>query len=144
MLMAQKLAEGKVMAVDVQQEMLDRLRVNALRRNIKNIVPVKGESKSPKLDPGTVDLAIMVDVYHEFEYPFEMLQEISRSLKPGGRVAFVEYRMEDPTVPIKLVHKMSEKQVRKEAEQPGLNLKFVETIDVLPRQHIVIFERQAD
>lgn len=141
-LMVDQLGEnGRVMAVDVQDEMLDRLKKRAAKRGIKNIVPVKGTQKSPNLKPASVDLAIMVDVYHEFEFPYEMLREIAKSLKPGGRVAFVEYRKEDPTVPIKLVHKMSEAQVRKEAEQPELGLKFKQTIGVLPRQHIVVFER---
>jgi len=133
--------KGRVLGVDVQDEMLNRLKKRAKARRITNVVPVKGTQKSPNLKPGTVDLAIMVDVYHEFEFPYEMLREIARALKPGGRVAFVEYRKEDPTVPIKLVHKMTEAQVRKEAEQPEFGLRYKETIGVLPRQHIVVFER---
>ena len=82
----------------------------------------------------------MVDVYHEFDYPYEMMQAICRSLKPGGRVVFVEYRGEDPTVPIKLVHKMTEQQVRKEAAVHALE--WVETIKTLPRQHIIIFRKK--
>lgn len=135
------LPDGKIMAVDVQDEMLQRLKQHCEAFEITNVVPVKGTPKSPGLKPGSVDLALMVDVYHEFEFPWEMLQEIAASLKPGGRVAFVEYRLEDPAVPIKLVHKMSEQQVRKEAGLPEHGLKFVETIQVLPRQHIVVFER---
>ena len=142
MLMAEQLLpDGKVMAVDIQQEMLDRLADNCKKRGVTNVVPVKGKIKSPNLKPGTIDLIILVDVYHEFEFPYEMKQEMSKSLKPGGRIAWVEYRKEDRTVPIKLVHKMSEAQVKREASQEGLGLKFVETIDVLPRQHIVIFEK---
>lgn len=142
MLMADRiLPDGKVMAVDIQQEMLDRLVVNCKKRGVTNVVPVKGTAKSPKLKPGSVDLIILVDVYHEFEFPYEMTLEMSKSLKPGGRIAWVEYRKEDRTVPIKLVHKMSEAQVKREASQEGLGLKFVETIRVLPRQHIVIFEK---
>ena len=133
--------EGTVLAVDIQQEMLDALAAKCKRLKIDNIEPVLGETKSPRLKPGTVDLAVMVDVYHEFDFPFEMLSEIAKSLKPGGRVAFVEYRKEDPTVPIKLVHKMTEKQVIKEASQPELGLKWRETVDKLPRQHVVIFEK---
>ena len=136
--------EGTVLAVDIQQEMLDALMVKCKRRDIDNIEPILGETKSPKLKPGTVDLVVMVDVYHEFDYPFEMLSEIARSLKPGGRVAFVEYRKEDPKVPIKLVHKMSEAQVKKEAGVPEHGLTFKETVDKLPRQHVVIFEKPAD
>lgn len=145
MLMAEQiLPDGKVMAVDIQQEMLDRLADNCKERGITNVVPVKGKIKSPNLKPGTVDLIILVDVYHEFEFPFEMTQEMSKSLKPGGRIAWVEYRKEDRTVPIKLVHKMSEAQVKREASQEGLGLKFVETIGVLPRQHVVIFEKSNE
>lgn len=143
MLMAEQIGpEGKVLAVDIQQEMLDRLAENAKQRGIDNIEPVKGTAKSPQLGPASVDLALFVDVYHEFEFPYEMMQDISRALKPGGRAVFVEYRMEDPTVPIKLVHKMSEEQVKKEMGQPELGLKWEETIGVLPRQHIVVFEKQ--
>lgn len=142
MLMAEQiLPDGKVLAVDIQQEMLDRLEANCKKRGIANVVPIKGKVKSPNLKPGSVDLIILVDVYHEFEFPYEMTLEMSKSLKPGGRIAWVEYRKEDRTVPIKLVHKMSEVQVKREASQPGLGLKYVETIGVLPRQHIVIFEK---
>lgn len=145
MLMAEQLLpDGKVMAVDIQQEMLDRLTDNCKKRGVTNIVPVKGEAKSPNLKAGSVDLIILVDVYHEFEFPYEMTLEMSKSLKPGGRIAWVEYRKEDRTVPIKLVHKMSEAQVKREASQEGLGLKFVETIGVLPRQHIVIFEKSNE
>jgi hypothetical protein len=84
----------------------------------------------------------MVDVYHEFRYPYEMLLAISKALKPGGRVVFVEYRKEDPNVPIKLVHKMTEAQVKREAADPTLELAHVETIEVLPWQHVIVFERR--
>lgn len=141
-LIAAQLGEnGRVMAVDIQDEMLELLKTNARKHGITNIVPVKGTAKSPELRESSVDLAIMVDVYHEFDFPYEMMQGISRSLKPGGRIAFVEYRKEDPTVPIKEVHKMTEAQVKKEALQPEFGLRFKETIGVLPLQHIVIFER---
>ena len=141
MIARQILPDGKVMAVDIQQEMLDRLAAKCKKEGVTNVVPVKGKIKSPNLKPESVDLIIMVDVYHEFEYPYEMTLDLAKSLKPGGRIAWVEYRKEDPTVPIKLVHKMSEAQVKKEANQPEFGLRFVETIGVLPRQHIVIFER---
>ena len=83
----------------------------------------------------------MVDVYHEFSHPYEMLQNICQALKPGGRIAFVEYRMEDPNVPIKLLHKMSQLQVMKEATPHPLE--WVETISVLPRQHVIVFKKIA-
>ena len=133
--------EGKVMGVDVQPQMLARLEMRMKRFRIPNVTAVRGTQKSPRLKAGTIDLAIMVDVYHEFEFPYEMITEISKTLKPGGRLAFVEYRMEDPKVPILLVHKMTEKQVKKEIHQKEFGLKFKQTIGVLPRQHIVIFEK---
>lgn len=142
-LMAEKVGpKGKVIAVDVQQKMLDRLKMRMKRLGITNVVPHKGTQKSPNLKPRSVDLALFVDVYHEFAYPYEMMLEISRALKPGGRAVFVEYRKEDPTVAIKLVHKMTEAQVRKEIGQPEFRLKYKKTVGTLPQQHIIIFERQ--
>ncbi|MEZ6050641.1 MAG: methyltransferase domain-containing protein [Planctomycetaceae bacterium] len=135
--------EGTVLAVDIQQEMLDALAAKCKTLGIENVEPILGNTKSPSLNPGTVDLVIMVDVYHEFDFPYEMLSEIAKSLKPGGRVAFVEYRKEDPLVPIKEVHKMSQAQVKKEAEQPEFGLSWKETVDALPRQHVVLFEKVA-
>jgi len=95
----------------------------------------------PKLPANSLDVVLMVDVYHEFDHPHEMLAAITRSLKPGGRVVFVEYRAEDPSVPIKRLHKMSEEQVKKEAAVHSLE--WVETLTVLPRQHIIVFKRRA-
>lgn len=142
-LMAEKvLPEGKVIAVDVQQEMLDRLRDNLKKLKITNIEPLKGTQKTTQLKPSSVDLAIMVDVYHELEFPYEMLLDISKSLKSGGRLVFVEYRKEDPEVPIKLVHKMTEEQVKKEAAPPEFGLKWSKTIGALPWQHVIVFEKQ--
>jgi SAM-dependent methyltransferase len=134
--------EGTVLAVDIQQEMLDALAAKCKERGIENIEPILGTNKSPRLKPGTVDLALMVDVYHEFDFPYEMLREIAKSLRPGGRVVFVEYRKEDPDVPIKEVHKMSQAQVKKEAGLPEFGLEWKETVDKLPRQHVIVFEKQ--
>lgn len=134
--------EGTVLAVDIQQEMLDALQRKCRLLEISNIESVLGTTKSPRLEPGTVDLVVMVDVYHEFDFPYEMLSSIAQSLKKGGRVAFVEYRKEDPRVPIKEVHKMSEAQVKKEALVEEHGLKWVETYRKLPRQHVVFFEKQ--
>ncbi|MBM4075084.1 MAG: methyltransferase domain-containing protein [Planctomycetes bacterium] len=133
--------QGRVLAIDIQQEMLDLLNDKLVKEDIKNVELILGTETSPKLKPSSVDLALMVDVYHEFEYPFEMMLELSKGLKPGGKVAFVEYRREDPQVPIKLVHKMTEAQVKKEISLPEFGLKWKETIGELPRQHIVIFEK---
>jgi ubiquinone/menaquinone biosynthesis C-methylase UbiE len=145
MIMAnQILPDGYVIAVDVQDAMLLRLQDNAKEKGLHNIIPIKGAQMSTPLAPRSIDLAIMVDVYHEFEFPYEMMLNISNALKPGGRVVLVEYRMEDPTVPIKLVHKMSQDQAKKEVEQREFGLTWTETIDVLPRQHIIVFTKQAD
>ena len=122
--------------------MLDALEKRCRSTGITNVKPVLGTVKSPKLDEASVNLAIMVNVYHEFNFPYEMLLEISRSLKPGGRVAFVEYRKEDPEIPILEVHKMSEAQVKLEVDQPEFGLEWKETIDRLPRQHVIVFEKK--
>lgn len=142
LMMAREVGEtGKIIAVDIQQPMLDLLGDKIKNQAITNIDLVLASDKSPNLKADSIDLALMVDVYHEFEFPYEQMLELSKALKPGGRVAFVEYRREDPDVPIKLVHKMSEAQIKKEIGQPEFGLKWKETIRTLPRQHIVIFER---
>ena len=139
---AQKAGEtGLVYAVEIQQEMLDLLAVRMAERKITNVKGVLGTITDPKLPPASVDLVLMVDVYHEFDHPFEMMQAICKSLKPGGRVVFVEFRAEDPKVPIKEVHKMSEAQVRKEMTVHPLE--WVETINILPWQHIIVFRKKA-
>ena len=132
--------EGVVYGVEIQPEMLDQLAVKMKERGITNVVGVLGTITDPKL-PKPVDLVIMVDVYHEFDHPWEMMDAVCKRLKPGGRVVFVEYRGEDPEVPIKPLHKMTEAQVKKEmTAQP---LEYVETIRTLPRQHIIIFRKKA-
>ena len=104
-----------------------------------NVEPVMGMVSDPKLPAGKVDTIIMVDVYHEFSHPYEMTEAMVRALKVGGRLVFVEYRLEDETVPIKLVHKMTEKQVRK--EMSIFPVKWTETIETLPWQHVIIFRK---
>jgi len=131
--------KGKVLAVDVQPEMLALIRQKMKARQQSNIEPILGTEADPKLPAGTVDLILMVDVYHEFSYPWEMTQAMVRSLKADGRLVFVEYRLEDPKVWIKLVHKMTEKQVLKEMEPHPV--RWVETLDVLPRQHVIVFKK---
>lgn len=131
--------KGKVLAEDIQPEMLDLIRQRMKARGFSNVRPILGTITDPKLPSNSTDLILLVDVYHEFSHPWEMTRAMVKGLKPGGRIAFVEYRLEDPDVPIKLVHKMSEKQIRKEmAVQP---LRWVETLEVLPRQHIFIFQK---
>lgn len=137
---APKVAPGKVYAVDIQPEMLTLLTNKMAQVNITNVVPVLGVIDDPRLPAHSIDLALMVDVYHEFSHPYEMMDAICRSLKPGGRVVLVEFRAEDPDVPIKAVHKMSEAQVKKEmAVHP---LEWVETVRVLPWQHIIVFKKK--
>ena len=133
--------EGTVFAVDIEPEMLESLKARISAAGLHNVKPVLGTLKNPRLPPNSLDLVLIVDVYHELEFPFEMMQEICGALKPGGRVALVEFRGEDPNVPIKPVHKMTEAQVRKELETHPL--RWVETIRTLPWQHLIIFERTA-
>ncbi len=133
---------GRVYAVDVQPEMVAMLREVAAGVEAGEVVPVLGGARDPNLEPGSIDLALMVDVYHELEYPAEMLDALVRALKPGGRVVFVEYRAEDDAVPIKPLHKMSERQIRLEAEAHGLT--WERTVGSLPQQHVVVFRRAQD
>jgi ubiquinone/menaquinone biosynthesis C-methylase UbiE len=131
-------SSGKVLAVDVQSMMLELLKTNRDRERLSNIELVLGTETDPRLSPQSVDLVLMVDVYHEFQYPEEMMAGIRQALKPSGRLVLVEYRGEDPTVPIKPEHKMTVQQVLKEIEPMGFRLK--EKLDFLPWQHILTFE----
>ena len=133
--------KGKVLAEDIQPEMLDLIKKKMKEKKVANIEPVLGTITDPKLPKEGVDLIVMVDVYHEFDHPYEMTDAMVKALKPGGRLVFVEYRMEDADVPIKLVHKMSQKQVIK--EMGSYPLRHVKTIDTLPWQHIIIFEKKG-
>ena len=133
-------ATGTVFAVDVQPEMIAMLTNLAKKAGHANIKPVLGAVDNVKLADASIDLAIMVDVYHELEFPYEVMESVVRALKPGGRVAYVEYRAEDPNVPIKPVHKMTEAQVRKEAAQHALV--YERTANTLPWQHVVIFRKR--
>jgi len=130
---------GKVFAVDVQPEMLHLLARRAKDAKIRNFQPVLGTLVDPHLPENTFDLVLLVDVYHEFSHPEQMLQAIRRSLKPEGRVVLAEFRLEDPEVPIKLLHKMSKDQIRKELEPNGFELD--EQFDGLPWQHLMFFKR---
>jgi len=128
-------ADGKVLAVDIQPEMLQELSRRCERLEIKNVDMILGLPHDPKLPEGQVDLILMVDVYHEFSNPVEMLEAMRRSLKPNGRIALVEFRAEDPTVPIKPEHKMTKKQILKEYKANGF--KLVSQYDRLPWQHLM-------
>lgn len=131
--------EGKVIAVDIQQEMLDFLKVESTKRQVTNVQPHLGAIDDIKLPPDTLDAALMVDSYHEFSHPIEMLTSLHKALKPGGKIYLLEYRAEDPRVPIKPLHKMSEAQARKEFEALGFT--FVENKPGLPWQHFLIFKK---
>ncbi|HLW54129.1 MAG TPA: class I SAM-dependent methyltransferase [Candidatus Angelobacter sp.] len=131
---------GKVLAVDIQDEMVAALRRGAADRNAMNVEVTKGSERDPHLPANSVDLVLMVDVYHELSFPYEMMTAIRNALKPGGRMVFVEYRKEDPAVAIKEVHKMAVDQLKK--EMGAVRLTYIRTVETLPLQHIVIFEKR--
>ena len=134
-------ARGTVLGVDIQQEMLDLLVKKMKAKGIENVKPILGAEADPKLEPASCDMMVMVDVYHEFEFPYEMMRKMVAALKTGGQIVFVEFRGEDPNVPIKLVHKMTEAQVKKEmAVHP--EMEWVETKKELPQQHMIFFRRK--
>jgi precorrin-6B methylase 2 len=131
--------KGKVLAVDIEPAMLKVIDDRAKRSGVRNVVTVRSTAQDPNLPPQSVDLLFMVDVYHELAYPFEVMTKVREALKPGGRVALVEFREEDPAVMIKPVHKMSEHQTIKEMEAVGF--RHLKTVRTLPIQHLVIFEK---
>ena len=130
---------GKVYANDIQPEMLELLKSKMRQRNISNVEAVLGAYDDPKLPPDSLDLVILVDVYHEFSEPQKMLRHIRASLKPDGRLVLLEYRAEDPAVPIRPEHKMTVAQVKMELEPEGFHMDRV--IEDLPRQHILILKK---
>ncbi len=132
--------KGRVFAVDVQPEMVRMLEALAKRPGLGTIQPVLGSATDVKLAPASIDLALMVDVYHELEHPYEVLASLVRAVKPGGQVVFVEYRAEDDRVPIKVLHKMSEAQVKAEAARHALV--WERTVPGLPWQHVIVFRRR--
>ena len=132
---------GKVYANDIQPKMLELLRKNMADRKLANVETVLGELDDPKLPRGAVDLILLVDVYHEFSAPQKMLRHMRESLKPDGRLVLLEYRAEDPNVPIRPEHKMTIAQVKAELEPEGF--RFERSLETLPRQHILIFRKSA-
>lgn len=129
---------GRVYAVDIQQEMLHMLDERAKAAGHQNIEPLIGTPIDPQLPAGKLDLILLVDVYHEMSHPEHMLQAMRKALRPHGRLVLVEFRLEDPEVPIKLLHKMSKEQILKEIPPNGY--KLVEEYDELPWQHMMFFE----
>ena len=136
---AAKVPQGKVYAVEIQDDAIKYLQDKSKKLPHNNVLVVKGGEQSPNLPENAIDLAMMVDVYHELYYPHEMLQAIRRSLKPNGKLLLLEYRAEDPKVPIKALHKMSVVQVEKELSANGFHL--VQDGEFLRVQHFLVFEK---
>jgi len=137
---ARKVPQGSVIGEDIQPEMIGLMKVKLAETGITNVKPLLGTTEDPKLPAGGVDKVLMVDAYHEFDKPLEMMQGIVKGLKPDGQVVFVEYRGEDPAVPIKPLHKMTEAQVKK--EMSPFPLEHMATLKNLPRQHLIIFRKR--
>jgi len=132
--------QGRVLAVDIQPEMITELTQRKAKNGLRNVEPVLGTTADPRLPAGQVDMVLIVDAYHEFDHPREMGSAIRQALRPGtGRLALVEYRAEDVNVPIKPIHKMTVTQARKEMAAVGLE--FVEVRETLPQQHLLLFRR---
>lgn len=130
-------ARGKVLAVDIQPEMLEAIEFLKAENKVNNVETILGTATNPNLPENAIDLVLLVDAYHEFAYPREMMEGIVKALKPNGRVVLVEYRQENPLITIKKLHKMSQKQIKK--EMAGVGLTWQETKDILPQQHLMIF-----
>ncbi|MDT8428529.1 MAG: class I SAM-dependent methyltransferase [Pseudomonadales bacterium] len=133
--------QGKVLAVDIQPEMLALIETRKQQENITNIEGVLGQIDDPRLPENAVDVVLMVDAYHEFSHPYEMMSGIVKALKPGGKVILLEYRGEDRSVPIRPLHKMTEQQVVK--EMGVFDLYWEDTLDFLPWQHMLVFVKQV-
>lgn len=134
-----RVPQGRVLAVDIQPEMLSVIEQRAKQGRFPNVEAVQGSVRDPSLGPASVDAVLMVDAYHEFSHPREMMNSVVRALRPGGHLFLVEYRAEDPTVPILPLHKMTEMQARLEMEAVGLE--FVENRRMLPQQHFLVFRK---
>ena len=137
--LAKAVPDGKVFAVDVQPEMIELLNQRITEEKLTTIEPLLGKTDDPHLPDASLDLALMVDVYHEFEYPHEMMQHLWAALKPGGRAVLAEYRAENPLVMIKRLHKMSEQQVKRELQAMGFE--WLKTDESLPQQHLLFFAK---
>ncbi|MDA7757394.1 class I SAM-dependent methyltransferase [Opitutales bacterium] len=137
--MAKLVPEGKVFAVDISPQMIGIVRAKMAQLKVSNISPTQSTITQTKLPKNSIDTALIVDAYHEFSHPLEMATSIFSSLKPGGKLVLIEYRMEDQSVPIKLLHKMSEKQARLEMKVAGF--KWEKTLKMLPQQHFMIFRK---
>lgn len=136
---APKVPKGKIYAVEIQDQAINYLKAKSKELGLSNVVPVMGTEKSANLPAASIDLAIMVDVYHELEFPVEMLASIRQSLKPGGKLLLIEFRGEDPEVAIKPLHKMTVKQAKKELTANGF--KLVQNGQFMKIQHFLVFEK---
>lgn len=139
-LLSKMVGTGKVFAVDVEPEMIAYLNARIKQEKLSSIVPVLSTEQKVSLPENTIDMMLLVDVYHEFSFPYEMALSMRAALKPGGKLVLVEFRAEDPTVPIKAIHKMSETQAIKEFKAAGFA--FDKNIDNLPWQHCMVFTKQ--
>lgn len=139
---ADMVPHGHVLAVDIQPEMLADLRARAESEGYANVEVIQGDADDPNLPQASVDLVLVVGSYHEFFYPYEMMQQIEGALVPGGRVVLAEYRGEDETLALPSLHRLTEAQARKEMEHVGLS--WTRTLDILPRQHLMFFEKPFD
>jgi ubiquinone/menaquinone biosynthesis C-methylase UbiE len=139
-LLSKMVGSGKVFAVDVEPEMIAYLSERIKQEKLSHIVPILSTEQKLPLPENTIDMILLVDVYHEFSFPYEMTLSMRAALKPGGKLVLVEFRSEDPTVPIKTIHKMSESQAIKEFKAAGFV--FDKNIDNLPWQHCMIFKKQ--
>lgn len=135
-----RVPQGRVYAVDIQPEMLDIIRKRIERHSVRNVTPVIGKVDDPMLPADAIDAVLLVDAYHEFAYPYEMMRGIVRALRPGGKMYLIEYRGEDASIPIKRLHKMTQRQAITEMQAVGLE--WVETLDFLPTQHFMVFEKR--
>jgi SAM-dependent methyltransferase len=136
---AQQLSAGKVLAIDIEPEMLKRIEQRKTVSGIQNIETVLASKTNPNIPADSVDVVLLVDAYHEFSHPREVMAAVSRGLKPGGRVILVEYRGEDRKVPIKRLHKMTQQQAKKELNAVGL--RWQRTDQYLPQQHVMVFTK---
>ena len=139
-LLSRMVGTGKVFAVDMEPEMIAYLNARIKQEKLSHIVPVLSTEQKVSLSESTIDMMLLVDVYHEFSFPYEMALSMRAALKPGGKLVLVEFRAEDPTVPIKTIHKMSEVQAIKEFKAAGFA--FDKNIDNLPWQHCMVFTKQ--
>jgi ubiquinone/menaquinone biosynthesis C-methylase UbiE len=136
---APRVPQGRVFAVDIQPEMLNMIREKMRARDVTDVTPVRGTETDPQLPADSIDVAFMIDAYHEFSHPYEMMTALREDLVLGGRVVLVEYRKEDPSIRIKTLHKMTEAQAKKEMKFAGFE--WVDTKEMLPRQHFMVFRK---